>query len=274
MHQRIWAKHDLALFYQILSFTPLPKQRWRDNNAPHSNQRCSSVAMQLPPRPMLFVGNRNYSSWSLRAWLILRWAEVEFDETMLDLDQEGYGERRIDAVMAASPSGTVPALRVGTDTVWDTIGIAHWALDQPHGNSLLPRDPWLRYAMWSAIGEIHSGFASLRQALPMNLQRRCNAYGLSENTRREIRRIESMWRSLLQCAANSGGYLLGERSLLDAFALPIATRFQSYSISLETNAQQYVDRLLNDEDFLAWKQTARAEGKTRFSRALIDDLYL
>ncbi len=223
-------------------------------------------------KAQLFIGNRNYSSWSLRAWLCLKWAEVDFDETLIDLDQPGYGERRIAQVLAVSPSGMVPVLRIGSETIWDTIAIAEWAAEAAP-ELLLPADRLTRAAMRAAVGEMHAGFAALRSELPMNIRRRCRADGLPGNARGDVQRIDRLWASLRERHGAEGGFLFGKRSIADAFYLPVATRFRTYAVHLSAPAQSYADELLRDADFQAWERAALAEDPKPFSRARIDSLY-
>jgi glutathione S-transferase len=220
----------------------------------------------------LWIGNRNYSSWSLRAWLCLRWAGVEFKETRIELDQPGYGERRITQVLAVSPSGQVPALKVGDTTIWDSLAIAEWAAESARGQALVPADTLARAEMRSVVAEMHCGFSALRQELPMNLGRRCRAQGLSEAARANVARIGSLWAGLRQRHA-AGDFLFGARSIADAYYLPVATRFRTYAVALSPSAQAYCETLLADADFKAWQRNARADADKAFTRASIDTLY-
>jgi glutathione S-transferase len=229
--------------------------------------------MTQTARPILYVGNRNYSSWSLRAWLSLKWAGIDFEERFIELDQPGYGEGRIADVLAVTPAGRVPAMALGTDIVWDSIAIAEWAAENSSAVSLLPARALDRARMRSVIGEMHAGFSALRQELPMNIRRRCVARGYSRAATQDIARIDLLWQSYLSVSENAGGYLLGKRTLADAFYLPVATRFRSYQIALSARAQQYADLLLADAALLEWEANATAEGIKPFVRARIDDFY-
>jgi len=221
----------------------------------------------------LWIGNRNYSSWSLRGWLCLRWSGIEFGETLVDLDQPGYGERCIADVLAVSPSGLVPVLRVGDETIWDTLAIAEWAAEATQSEPLLPADAMARALMHAAVGEMHAGFAALRRELPMNITRRCRAHDLSAAAVADVTRIDQLWTGLRQRYAASGPYLFGTRSMADAFYLPVATRFRTYGVVLSAPAQAYCEALLADTDFRAWERAAAGEGARPFSRAPIDSLY-
>jgi glutathione S-transferase len=224
-------------------------------------------------KPQLYVGNCNYSSWSLRPWLALRWAGIDFDETAIDLDQPGYGEGRIAAIRAVSPSGKVPALRIGEAVIWESIAIAEWAAENSRTGPLLPEHPVLRAQARAVVAEMHAGFGALRRDLPMNIRRRCHATGLPAETHTDIARVDAMWTQLRQQHAAQGPYLFGRRSLADALYLPVATRFRTYGIELSPTAQTYCDMALADPAFREWEARALAEPAKPFSRARTDSLY-
>jgi glutathione S-transferase len=223
--------------------------------------------------PHLYVGNRNYSSWSLRPWLCLRWAAIEFDETSIELDQPGYGEGRVAAVCAVSPSGRVPVLTVGNLPIWDSLSIAEWANENSRAGPLWPTEPLQRAQARSVSAEIHAGFFALRNALPMNIRRRCTAYGLAPDTLADISRIGTMWASARASHRANGPYLFGARCIADAFSLPIATRFRTYGVDLPGAAQSYCETLLVDPAFLEWEARVLAEPVRVFSRATLDAIY-
>jgi glutathione S-transferase len=201
--------------------------------------------------PTLFIGNRNYSSWSLRPWLCLRWGKIDFEASLISLAQEGYGNQQIKEILQFSPAGKVPALRVGDLSIWDSLAIAEWAAEQ--APELWPADAGTRAHARSVVCEMHSGFPDLRDQLSMNINRRCTAYGLSEGTMRDIHRIMEMWQSLRSEYAVEGPWLFGQRSIADAFYTPVATRFRTYGIELPENLLEYSDTLLSDDDFLQWE---------------------
>ena len=203
------------------------------------------------PNPILFLGNRNYSSWSLRPWLCLRWAGIPFEEKLLSLAQEGYGKGEIKEVLAVSPNGRVPALHVDNTVIWDSLAIAEWAAEQ--APSLWPADPNDRAQARSATCEMHSGFFDLRDELPMNIGRRCQASGLREGTQRDIRRVLALWNELCEKHAAAGPWLFGQRSIADAFYAPVATRFRTYGIEISGPAARFADALFNDADFKTWE---------------------
>ena len=143
-------------------------------------------------KPLLHIGNKVYSSWSMRPWLALTWAGIAFDEKVIPLGGPGYGKSRIPEVLAVSPSGRVPALRVGEATIWDSLAICQWAHEQAPDAGLWPADPAARGAAWSAAAEMHSSYAALRADFPMNLRRigRPRAAPASDGALADIDRVD------------------------------------------------------------------------------------
>ena len=209
-------------------------------------------------KPILYLGNKNYSSWSLRPWLALKWAGIAFEERVIPLDKPGYGRSRIADVLAVSPSGRVPALAVGDLTVWDSLAICEWAAEQP-GAKLWPVDPLVRAVCRSAVCEMHSSFAALRRDMAMNIRRRTGPRDWPEDTRDDLARIEELWTSLRSRYGAGGPFLFGERTLADAFYAPVVTRFRSYGVALSKTSAAYSEAVLSDPAFREWEQAASAE---------------
>jgi glutathione S-transferase len=222
---------------------------------------------------LLFVGNRNYSSWSLRPWLVLKWSGLPFAEQLINLDQPGYGESKIAEILAVSPSGKVPALQVGATAIWDSLAISEWVADAAPAAQLWPANVLHRAVARAVTAEMHSGFTGIRRDLSMNIRRRTKAKGLPLETLADIARIDHLWTETRQGYGAAGSYLFGHRTIADAFFTPVATRFRTYGIGLSDGAQAYCDTLLGDDGFVVWEQKVLAEPATRFSRAKIDDLY-
>jgi glutathione S-transferase len=221
----------------------------------------------------LFVGERNYSSWSLRAWLVMKWSGLPLEERFLSLDQAGYGERKIAAIMAMSPSGCVPVIDADGLAVWDSLAIAEWASERAPEARLWPPDTRMRARARAVVSEMHSGFHALRRDLPMNIRRRCLAQDWPSDTQVDIERIEEIWRGNRTLYGEHGPYLFGARSIADAFFTPVATRMRSYSVSLGGVSQTYCKTLLDDSAFRDWERRAIAEWRAPFSRAQIAELY-
>lgn len=221
----------------------------------------------------LFVGDRNYSSWSLRPWLVLTWSKLPFEEVFVSLDQEGYGDGKIAEVRAASPSGRVPALHVDGAKIWDSLAISEWIAEAAPWARLWPRESLARAQARAVSAEMHSGFAGLRRDLPMNLRRRCAAQNWPHDTQLDLERINEMWTSLRETYHDQGAHLFGARSIADAFYTPVAARLRTYSVSLSEAANSYRDTLLADSAFRKWEQRAISEWTHPFSRAPLDALY-
>jgi glutathione S-transferase len=206
---------------------------------------------------ILYLGNKNYSSWSMRPWLALRWAGIAFEEKVIPLGGPGYGKSKIAEVVAVSPSGKVPALQVGEVTIWDSMAICEWAAEQ--NASLWPSDWQTRACARSVSLEMHSGFASLRRDLSMNIRRRCKAYDLPADTLADIARLDELWSDMRTAHGAGGAFLFGARSIADAMFAPVATRFRTYNVKLSPTAQAYCDTLLHDNDFRVWERDALEE---------------
>lgn len=207
----------------------------------------------------LTIGDKRLSSWSLRPWLVLRRAGVEFGEIKIKLRS---ATTAADAARY-SPSAKVPALRDGDLTVWDSLAICEYLADRFPDAGLWPADLAARAVARAACAEMHSGFASLRGELPMdlNLHRICE---ISEATRADIERLIRLFTDLRERFGAGGPFLLGAWSIADAYFTPVATRFRSYGVRLSDYgdlgaAGAYCERLLEQSEFLEWEAEARAE---------------
>jgi glutathione S-transferase len=212
-------------------------------------------------KPILYVGNRNYSSWSMRPWLSLKWAGIDFETRDVQLGGPGYGKQQMPSVLAISPTGTVPALHLGEDVITDSLAISEWAAEQ--SPALWPRDPLARTYARSAACEMHAGFAALRANLPCNIRRRTETRQLSAEVRQEVDRIDALWASLRTRFGSEGPYLCGANpTIADAFFTPVATRFRTYAVRISAEAQRYVDTLLENDAFQEWERAGIAETAT------------
>ncbi len=204
--------------------------------------------------PTLVIGNKNYSSWSLRAWLLLSEAGIAFDEVRLSLDTPGFLTR----IREYSPAGRVPVLIVDQQPVWDTLAIAETVAERWPDAALWPDDAAARAHARSISAEMHSGFAALRAAMPMN----CRAFGrrvsLPDDVTHDIDRIFDIW---TDCHRRYGdGWLFGARfSVADAMFAPVVLRFRTYGINLPDAACHYPARLLKSEALLNWLVAAESE---------------
>jgi glutathione S-transferase len=222
----------------------------------------------------LYIGNKNYSSWSLRPWLCLRWARIPFEEKLIRLDQPGYGEGRIGEILAVSPTGRVPALQVGATSIWDSMAIAEWAAENTVAAPLWPEKSIDRAQARAATAEMHSGFAAMRRDLSMNIKRRCPAQTWKDDTKANIARIEELWTQFRTQHRDNGPWLFGARSIADAFYTPVATRMRTYSVALNQTAQTYCDTLLADADFKEWESECIPESWDKSGYSVIDKLHV
>lgn len=221
--------------------------------------------------PTLYVGNRNYSSWSLRPWLVLTWAKLPFTTVDVELDAPGYGHGQIADVLAVSPSGRVPALHVGDLVIWDSLAIAEWAAER--APDLWPRDSDARAVARAVTCEMHAGFGAVRHALPMNIRRRTTARDLPDEALAELARLDALWSSTRTRWAGAGPYLFGARSIADAFFTPVATRLRTYGVAQSPAATAYRDTLLADSGFRAWEDGVLATPATRMTQSNVDEIY-
>lgn len=205
---------------------------------------------------ILYVGNKNYSSWSLRAGLCLAWSGLPYEEVLLHLGQEGYGEGRIAQVLEVSPTGRVPALSTSDGPIWDSLAIGEWAAEQ---SPLWPDDRYRRAHARSVTCEMHSGFAEIRNRLPMNLHGRKQRPQGVDRLDDEIQRVETLWTELRSTYGAEGPWLFGRRSVADAFYLPVASRFRTYGVELGPAASEYAATALADEAFLEWEKDSEPD---------------
>ena len=220
------------------------------------------------PRPRLFVGNHNYSSWSLRPWLCLRWAGIEFDEELISLRAPGYGRGQIAQVLEVSPTGRVPVLHVGELRLWDSLAIAEWAAELAPEAGLWPEDAQTRALARAVTCEMHSGFGSIRTQMPMNLARRCEVAAWPEETNAEVGRVLELWRGLRARFGSEGPWLFGRRSIADAFYAPVVSRFRTYGVETPDALGSFVEAVLGDADFREWESRPMTD---RFD--FIDELH-
>lgn len=205
-------------------------------------------------RPILVIGNKNYSSWSLRPWLLLRHFGVEFDEQRLLLDTPEF-QRDIGRW---SPTARVPVLIDGGLTVWDSLAICEYANERWLDGAGWPRDLAARALARSAAAEMHSGFGALRTQLPMNSHRQPDAYRWNAQAQADIDRIQRLWAELL-AHRESGGFLLGAFGIVDAMFAPVAIRFLGYGVEMDDVARGYVEALQGLPSFAQWREDAAQE---------------
>jgi glutathione S-transferase len=200
----------------------------------------------------LYIGNKNYSSWSLRAWVLMKTAGIAFREERIGLYQPDSRQR----LLAVSPAGRVPVLRDGEALVWDSLAIAEYLAERHPG--LWPADATTRAWARCASAEMHSGFSRLRDELGMNVRLRMKKTP-SSAVAAEIERIVALWSEGRARFGGSGDFLCGAFGIVDAFWCPVAFRFQTYGVMLEDAANRYQRALLNLPAMRQWGADAAQE---------------
>jgi len=203
---------------------------------------------------VLTISSRNYSSWSLRGWLLCKMAGLDFAEKAVPIDDP---EVRAELLML-SPSFLVPKLEHDGAVVWDTLAIADYLAETFPQAGLLPADRKARAHCRSISGEMHQGFFNLRSALPMNLNVRHEGFTVWQGARHDIERVFALWRD---CIATYGGpYLFGDRlTMADAMFAPVCTRFHTYDVELDSVCGDYVAAIRRWPALIEWTEAARAE---------------
>jgi glutathione S-transferase len=213
----------------------------------------SGVREKAMAKATLTISSKNYSSWSLRGWLLTRFSGLEFDEIVTSPDDASARAE----ILLLSSSILVPCLRHDGATVWDTLAIAEYLNEiMPHAG-LLPADRVLRAHCRSICGEIHSGFTTLRASLPVNLKGHFPNFKIWSRAQADIDRVCVIWR---ECLAKSGGpFLFGERTMADAMYAPVVTRFMTYDVKLEPRLKDYANMVMALPEMQQWIEAAKAE---------------
>ncbi len=206
------------------------------------------------PSATLTISSRNYSSWSLRGWLLCRMAGLTFDEVLLPIDDAATRAE----LLLLSPSFLVPCLEHDGAKVWDTLAIAEYVAELEPKAGLLPTERVARAHCRSISGEIHSGFANLRAALPMNLKAHHTGFRIFAGARPDIARVAAVWNECI--AAYGGPFLFGKRaSMADAMYAPVCTRFLTYGVELDPVCRAYCDTIMAWPPMAEWVAAAKAE---------------
>jgi len=201
----------------------------------------------------LTLSSKNYSSWSLRGWLLARMSGIAFEEMMTPPDDPNARAE----ILLLSPSILVPCLTHEGVRVWDTLAIAEYLNEMRPDAGLLPTDRAARARCRSICGEMHSGFTALRSALPMNLRARFPGFRIWSRAQADIDRIADVWR---ECLAIYGGpFLFGKAGMADAMYAPVVTRFLTYDVKLDETCAAYGERIMAMPDMVEWVSAARAE---------------
>ena len=204
----------------------------------------------------LVIGNKNYSSWSMRPWLALRANNIAFEEVFIPLYTGDEDKRRI---LAFTRSGKVPVLIDDGVTIWDSLAIIEYLAERFPETRLWPEERAHRAHARSISAEMHSGFAALRNECGMNLRRPVGAIELSREARADIARIQEIWTECRERFGKSGPYLFGAFGGADAMFAPVVHRFRSYAIAVTPVLQRYMDTMMALPAFQEWTGAALAE---------------
>jgi glutathione S-transferase len=202
------------------------------------------------------IGNKNYSSWSMRPWLALRAGDIAFDEIFIPLYTGEADKKRL---LAYTPSGKVPVLIDGDVTVWDSLAIIEYAAERFPQARLWPEDRASRAYARSISAEMHSGFAALRNECGMNLHRPVGAIPLSAQARADIARIQQIWTDCRKRYGKSGPFLFGAFGGADAMFAPVVHRFRIYAIEVEPEVRDYMAAMTALPAFEEWTRAGLAE---------------
>jgi glutathione S-transferase len=205
----------------------------------------------------LVVANKNYSSWSLRAWMAMREFAIPFTETVIALDLPNTGRQ----IKKHTGAGRLPVLHHGATTIWESLAILEYLAEKFPDKALWPRQSAARAMARSAANEMHAGFMALRNACPMNLKRprKPLAQPISDEVKSNVRRIETLWQECRKAYGKGGPFLFGKFSIADAMYAPVVTRCDTYALKVGSGARDYMDAVLGTEAFRAWKADALQE---------------
>jgi glutathione S-transferase len=203
----------------------------------------------------LIIGNKNYSSWSLRPWLLLRHFGVAFEEVVLPLDTPEFFQR----IGQYSPNSRVPALHVDDEVIWDSLAICETANERWLSDKGWPSESKARAAARSAVAEMHSGFAAMRSQMPFNCRRQPQTPHWDANADKDIARIQQLWSDLHSRFGNDSGFLCGDFGIVDAMFAPVCVRFRGYGPEVSVQAQAYMQTIFALPAMREWEAAAAAE---------------
>ncbi len=214
----------------------------------------------------LYIGNKNYSSWSMRPWLVLKQSEIPFEEVKVRFDSFGSGSEFRQTIDALTPVGKVPVLVDDGFVVWDTLAIAEYLAENFPEKALWPQSMHARARARSICAEMHSGFAALRSACPMNVEASLPDIGQliwrdKPAVRIDVARIVAMWDELL--LQHKGPMLFGKFSITDAYFAPVAMRLKTYALPVPASIAAYIGRLCATAGVKAWIDDALLENDFR-----------
>ncbi|MGB0713325.1 MAG: glutathione S-transferase family protein [Gammaproteobacteria bacterium] len=205
----------------------------------------------------LVIGNKNYSSWSLRPWIWLRMADIPFEEIRVPL----FTAQTNESLEPYFSNHKVPVLIDGTFKVWDTLSILEYLAERYPYAPGWPEDMEARATARALSAEMHSSFFALRGALHMNCRRRFAGFPLTAEVRADVARIEALWAHARERFGADGPWLFGQFSIADAMFAPVAFRFDGYDVALGDPAREYVSHFLAQPQMQAWRAAGRAESE-------------
>jgi len=198
----------------------------------------------------LVIGNKNYSSWSLRPWLLLSQFNIKFDEHFISL----FSDNMLEAMKEYCPNNKVPVLIDDHARVWDSLAICEYINEQYLDNKAWPSDRISRATARAICAEMHASFFAVREEMPMNCRRSPSSIELTSNAYKDIERIQTIWQDCL--AQHKGKFLFDEFSIADAFFMPVVVRFTIYQIAVSKEIQQYMDEMLSLPAYKKWLKGA------------------
>lgn len=206
-------------------------------------------------KPVLIIGNKNHSSWSLRPWLVLEQAKIPFREILIQIHQSDSLKK----IRKYSPAGKVPAFIDGKTLVWESLAICEYLAEKFPKKNLWPKT--LAHRAWarSISHEMHAGFGDLRNSLPMNCQLKTKLKKISPAVREDIRRIQEIWTECRKEFSGKGAFLFGNFTIADAMYAPVCLRFQSYGVYLNAPCRTYQKTILSLPAMQKWLQAALLE---------------
>lgn len=207
-------------------------------------------------RYSLVLGNKNYSSWSLRPWLVMKHLGLEFEETVIPLMIDGFKEE----LLSHSGSGKVPVLKVEGKEIWDSLAICEYLNDRYSAGQLWPMDEYAKAVARSVSYEMHSSFFNIRNDMPMNMRKTVDGYTPSSLCQSEIDRVVEIWTSCRERFGQDGPFLFGQFTIADAMFAPLVSRFTTYKIPVMGEAADYMKVVLEMPMMQEWSNSAKGEG--------------
>lgn len=203
----------------------------------------------------IVIANKNYSTWSLRAWLVLEASGLPYEEVLIDLDAPDTADR----IAEYSSAGRVPVLIDGELTIWDSLAIAEYLAEKAPAAGLWPADPTARAVARAITAEMHAGFQGLRSHYPMNIRRAPAEREPTPSAAKDISRVREIWRTTRARFGGTGDFLFGPFTIADAFYAPVVSRFETYRIPVGEMESAYMDAVMAYPPMKAWADAGRAE---------------